>query len=67
MTNSLNFCLFWKILVALSFIDESFAGYSIWFDSFLSHVGMSPHCLLDLSVSDEKSTVKVIGDLLKVI
>ena len=61
--NSLNFCLFEKLFISPSILNEILAGYSnlgCWFFSF-STLNISCYSLLACRVSAERSAVKCMG------
>ena len=67
--NSFSFCLSKKLLISLSNLSESLAGYSILGSRFFSFVtlNISCHSLLDFRVSALRSAVTLMGVPLYVI
>ena len=61
--SSPSFCLSLKLLISLSNLNESLAGYSIFGCSFLPFITVTKpyHSLLACRVSAEKSADKVMG------
>lgn len=68
VTNSLSFCLFLRVFILSSFIDESFPAYSILCCQFVPFKAWtaSLDSLLACRVSDGKSALSLIGCPLKI-
>ena len=67
--NSLNFCLFGKLLISPSNLNESLAGYGILGCMFFPFItlNISCHSLLACGISIEKSAGSLMGVPLYVI